>query len=241
MQRATESNDDFAEHSVKLAHEHYLDLWLGLYEYDSYKRWLFGKVVIPLLNEYLKEGEKVLEIGCSKGYLLRELEGQTRTSVGVDISLTALGSAKSNGALIVRADGETLPFASDSFGGVLAIHTLEHLPSPLSAIQEAYRALRDGGLFLGITPNRTSWFSKIAARKMKYTSLKNPYHIGLMDRDTLDHYVLEAGFRIHRILPFHNGLLGLPKLQKYFRRTFLPLSRRILIPNAHHQLVIALK
>jgi len=170
LQCASEPNDRSASYSVKLAHEHYLDLWLGLYEYDSYKRWLFGKVVIPLLNEYLKEGETVLEIGCSKGYLLRDLEGQACTPVGLDISLTALGYAKSNGALIARADGETLPFASNSFGGILAIHTLEHLPSPLLAIQEAYRVLRDGGLFIGITPNKTSWFSKIAARKMKYTS-----------------------------------------------------------------------
>lgn len=183
----------------------------------------------------------VLEIGCSKGYLLSELQGQPHTSVGVDISLTALGYAKSNGAFIVRSDGETLPFASGSFGSVLAIHTLEHLPSPLQAIQEAYRALNNGGLFLGITPNRTSWFSKIAAKKMKYTSLKNPYHVGLMDRNTLDQYVIQAGFRTHRILPFHNGLFGLPKLQKYFKRTFIPLSRKILLPNAHHQLVIALK
>src|SRR2546428_14142740 len=105
MQRATESNDDFAEHSVKLAHEHYLDLWLGLYEYDSYKRWLFGKVVIPLLNEYLKKGETVLEIGCSKGYLPRDLEGQACTPVGLNIYLTALSYPKSNGALIARAAG----------------------------------------------------------------------------------------------------------------------------------------
>jgi SAM-dependent methyltransferase len=226
--------------SVKLAHEHYLDKWLGLYEYDAYKAWLFSGV-IEILKEYVKHGT-VLELGCSKGYLCMLLDHEGYHSVGGDISLTALRSAKRK-IEATRLDGELLPFRNGCFDAVLAINALEHMLNPHNSIEEIFRILKDKGLFLAITPDRASLLAKLGYRLVKYTSLKNPYHAGLMDRRELRAFMRNGGFKDFMILPFHNGFLGAPVVDKVFRREFIPLpiSTKVVIPLSHHQLVVAIK
>lgn len=181
-----------------------------------------------------------METGCARGYLVKELEKEGYFAVGVDISLTALANG-TPGAAFVRGDNESLPIRPGSFDGAIAIHTLEHLPSPSAGISEIHRTLRRGGLFLAITPDKGSLMAKVAARKLQYTSLRNPYHVGPMDRRMLTESIIGAGFRRYSVTPFHNGFLGLPQLQKYLGRSFVPINRRVLIPNSHHQLAIAIK
>jgi SAM-dependent methyltransferase len=226
--------------SVKLAHEHYLDEWLTLYEYDDYKRWLFSGI-IKILKEYAKHGT-VLELGCSKGYLCMLLDHEGYHSVGGDISLTALRSV--NGKIeVARLDGEVLPFTNGCFDAVLAMHALEHLPKPHRSIEEIFRVLKDKGIFLAITPDRASLLAKLGYRLVKYTSLKNPYHVGLMNSRELRAFMRNVGFKDFMILPFHNGFLGAPVVRKVFKGEFIPLpiSTKVVIPFSHHQLVVAIK
>ena len=74
--------------SIKLRHEHYLDRWLGLYEMDRYKIWLF-KGLLRILGRYVSNG-RILDLGCAKGYLVEMLNSNGYSAIGVDISLTAL-------------------------------------------------------------------------------------------------------------------------------------------------------
>jgi SAM-dependent methyltransferase len=220
--------------NIKLKHEYYLDKWLGIYELDHYKIWLF-KGLLKILRKYASNG-RVLDLGCAKGYFVDMLNLNGYSAIGADISLTAL----KNGIRRidkVRADSETLPFKNCSFKGILAVHTLEHFPDPHQAVSEVYRVLKPGGVFLAITPDRDSPIAKIGCRVVKYTSLKNPYHVSLMNRKELEDLVRKAGFSEFTILPFHNGFLGAP----FIGFIPIPISTRILIPFSHHQLLIAIK
>lgn len=76
---------------IKKMHEHYLDRWLKLYDFDEYKQWLFCGLM-KLLRKYIKKGT-VLEIGCSKGYFTSMLSSNGYHAIGSDISLTALRAA----------------------------------------------------------------------------------------------------------------------------------------------------
>lgn len=226
--------------SVKLAHEHYLDKWLTLYEFDDYKRWLFSGV-IKILKKYVKQGS-VLEIGCSKGYLTELVNREGYFCVGGDISITALKCAK-NRSRIFRFDGELLPFKDGFFDAVLAINTLEHMPMPCKAMEEAFRVLKAGGLFLAITPDKDSLVGKLGCWLVKYTSLKNPYHVGLMNKREMSESLGRAGFRDFAVLSFHNGFLGAPFVARVSRREFIPIpiDTYFLLPFSHHQMAIALK
>ncbi len=110
----------------------------------------------------LPAGSLILEMGCglgNDGMLLLETGYRV---VETDISpgelaeaaraQEAAGFAQSSAHLL--ADSESLPFVDGAFDGVLIVASLHHLPDPLSALREAQRVLRDGGiLVLGTEPN----------------------------------------------------------------------------------------
>ena len=134
--------------SIKLRHEHYLDKWFSLYEMDRYKIWLF-RGLLRILRKYILNG-RILDLGYAKGYLIEMLNSNGYSVIGVDISLTALKNSigKIDKA---RTDAEALPFKDCSFEGVLAVHTLELLLNPHSAISKVFRVLKRG-MFSGGNP-----------------------------------------------------------------------------------------
>jgi SAM-dependent methyltransferase len=223
--------------AIKRAHEHYLDRWLGLYEYDEYREWLFSGL-LKILKEYVTHGS-VLEIGCSKGYLSNLLNKNGFSSIGGDISKTALRLTKN--IKTVRIDGENLPFKNCCFDVVLAISTIEHMPKPANCIQETSRVLKKNGLFIAITPDKNSYLGKIGYHLVNYTSLKNPYHVGLINKKELTSMLNEAGFKKLLLQPFHNGFFGAPLLEKVFHKKVIPIPLKVPIPFSHHFIAIAYK
>ena len=235
MNNQIEQNDAI----IKRMHEHYSDRWLKLYDLDEYKKWLFCGL-IELLRRYTKKG-LLLEIGCSKGYFTAMLNRSGYHALGSDLSLTALSAA--GNIEKIRLDAEILPFKNDVFDAVLAVHTIEHMPKPRKCLEEIFRVLKQKKPFIAITPDRESLLAKAGYRLVRYTALKNPYHVGLMSRKELEESMKMSGFSNFALLPFHNGFLGAPFLKRLLGKEFIPLpiSTEILLPFSHHQLIVALK
>jgi SAM-dependent methyltransferase len=235
---ANSQNQQNESTTIKLAHEHYLDRWLTRDdEHIEYRHWLFSGVT-ALLKDHLQIGS-VLEIGCSQGYLCNQLNKNGYSSVGGDISRTALRARITKKLNIVQLDGETLPFPSSYFDAVLAISTIEHVPKPVRVIKEVFRVLKNNGLFIAITPDRDSLLGKIGRHLLNYTALKNPYHVGLMNKQELTLFLKKAGFEQFKIQPFHNGFFGAPFIEKVFKQPLIPIPMKIHIPFSHHLIIIA--
>jgi protein-L-isoaspartate(D-aspartate) O-methyltransferase len=113
----------------------------GGYQYDG--RWVdfAGK----LIQHYqLKEGDKVLDIGCGKGFLLRDLKSALPglRVAGLDISEYAIAHAEDEIRGDVRVgDAVSLPYPDKGFDLVLSINTLHNLrlPQLMTAFQEIER------------------------------------------------------------------------------------------------------
>ena len=98
----------------------------GGYRYDG--RW---RAVADLLVQHyhLKPGDKVLDVGCGKAFLLYDLMQTGLEVAGIDISRYGIEAAPDAVKPYLQvADAEHLPFADRSFDLVISINTLHNLP-----------------------------------------------------------------------------------------------------------------
>lgn len=95
---------------------------------------------------------RVLDLGAGVGHSADLLS--PRESVGVDIEPSALeGQPRET----VVADMRALPLPDASFGSVLSVHSVEHVPDPENVVREAARVVEPGGVVIFVTPNRLTF------------------------------------------------------------------------------------
>jgi ubiquinone/menaquinone biosynthesis C-methylase UbiE len=94
----------------------------------------------------LRPGERLLDVGCGGGLLLREACAVGAEAAGVDHSpdMVALARERS-GVDVVQARAEALPFRAGSFEAVAMSVVFQFLAEPLPALREAHRVLVPGG------------------------------------------------------------------------------------------------
>jgi ubiquinone/menaquinone biosynthesis C-methylase UbiE len=101
-------------------------------------------------------GERVLEVGCGSGVVLRDVARRVAphgVAVGLDPSPALLeiarGLADQTGCSecieLRPGDARALPFGSAEFDTVLAVTSLAHIPEGRRAIPELVRVVRPGG------------------------------------------------------------------------------------------------
>lgn len=97
----------------------------GGYKYDG--RWV--SVAKDIKKHYeLNEGDKILDVGCAKGFLVKDFFDLGIQSSGIDISKYAID----NSLLEIRdkltiGSAEKLPFADNTFDAVVSINTIHNL------------------------------------------------------------------------------------------------------------------
>jgi protein-L-isoaspartate(D-aspartate) O-methyltransferase len=120
--------------AARLAKKFSRDYWdgdrktgYGGYNYDG--RW--RKVADALVAHYgIKAGDRILDVGCGKGFLLYDLLQAVPgvTVAGIDISEYALEHAMAEvQPTLAVAHANTLPFPDKSFDLVISINTLHNL------------------------------------------------------------------------------------------------------------------
>jgi SAM-dependent methyltransferase len=137
--------------AAKLAKKFAFDYWdgdrkigYGGYKYDG--RW--RKVADAMVAHYgIKSGDKVLDVGCGKGFLLHDLKEAVPgiEVAGIDISEYAIDHAKEEVKDSLQVcHAKKLPFADNSFDFVFSINTLHNLyvNDMLAALSEMERVSR---------------------------------------------------------------------------------------------------
>jgi SAM-dependent methyltransferase len=95
----------------------------------------------------------VLDVGCSLGYTLKAAQQMGMVATGVDVSQVAVDVCRRLGFEADVAGLEALPYPDGHYSIVVMKHVLEHTRDPETALREARRVLRSGGVLFVAVPN----------------------------------------------------------------------------------------
>jgi len=104
------------------------------------------------LLEAAGAGARILEVGTGTGRISIPLLERGTDLIGCDLSRGMLSRQREKypATRLVQSDAVWLPFPSNYFGAVLAVHVM-HLIGPWKgALREFKRALKPGGVFLNV-------------------------------------------------------------------------------------------
>lgn len=121
--------------AARVAKQYGYDYWDGKrrYGYGGYKyiEGYWTRVAEPLLEHYgLQAGDKVLDVGCGKGFLLYDMMKVLPGLIvgGIDISQYGIEHAKDEVKPFLQVGNATdLPYEDNSFDLVISINTLHNL------------------------------------------------------------------------------------------------------------------
>ncbi len=107
---------------------------------------------VPEMAQFgLWRGKRVLEIGCGLGVDAFQFARNGAIVTALDLTRPAAAIARehlrhtSTSAETLVGDGESLPFASESFDLVYSHGVLHHTPDTQKAVREVHRVLKKGG------------------------------------------------------------------------------------------------
>lgn len=119
---------------------------------EQLRRVFRGREIIPWVGR-----GRLLDVGCGTGRNLVALTELGWDVYGVDISEAAVQSARSQfGHRVRHGDLKSISYSDGSFDVVLFSHSLEHMYSPVSVLQEVRRILSDEGRLIITLPNAGS-------------------------------------------------------------------------------------
>jgi 2-polyprenyl-3-methyl-5-hydroxy-6-metoxy-1,4-benzoquinol methylase len=118
---------------------------------------------IAFVGKYATSGLKVLEVGCSDGYIGSLFLKKNNEVYGLDIDKYKVDQAKKRGvkARIWDIESDSLPYRNNYFDIVLLTDVIEHVFDTDQILMNIHSVLKNGGLLLVTTPNVASLARRI--------------------------------------------------------------------------------
>lgn len=153
-------------------------------EYDRWYETKMGSYVDKVETELafkllkVKQGMRVLDVGCGTGNYSMKLANLGCRVTGVDISDNMLDIAREKagreGADIefFNMDAYNLEFDDESFDGVLCMTAFEFLDKPQKALEEFFRVVRKGGqILVGTITSDSAWGKLYMSEEFRQNSV----------------------------------------------------------------------
>lgn len=172
-------------------------------------------------------GRRVLNVGAGQGSFTRLLEHDGFDVVSTDVSEAAVTVCRQRVRGAVQlADMTDLPFEDGSFDAVVAGEVLEHIEEDSTAVAEAARVLRAGGVLAISVPAHPEWFG---------ASDRWAGHVRRYTRESLTRAIAGAGLALEVVRPW-----GFPIAALYHRTVYDKRAERAVADGREHRLAKSL-
>ena len=177
-----------------------------------------------------------LEVGCSRGHLLEEMEERGWTVSGIDVSRSSTEEARTRckGATVYcgQPGDPDAPFAPESFDRMAMYDVLAHLVDPKDTLRKAAAYLKPGGHLVMSSCNESwtlvPWMLRAFALFPKRTAdlrdeMYEGQHYCYFSIDNIGRLLEEVGLELVRVEPLQ------PLSTRYFVHQYSPKRRFALL------------
>lgn len=167
--------------------------------------------IVQIIKHNVEENNRVLEIGCGRGYTCLKLAPFVKEVVGIDVSESSVAEATNvlnmsniKNAAIRKLSAMELDchFESGQFDVCLSIDVYEHLhpEDGIQHIEQAFEVLRSGGKYIAFIPNRLNGPHDITKTEFPEATEAMGFHLNETTYTELSEVLKEIGFRKIRSL-----------------------------------------
>jgi SAM-dependent methyltransferase len=190
--------------------------------------------LFQMFSPHVSPGANIIDVGCALGGFLGFLRHKGFTNLfGVDSTPIYVHHAQElNLFTIKHGDAENLPFTDNMFDVAVMEQVLEHLVNPVKAFREAFRVLKDDGLFCIGVPD-ASRYSDYNFFDFYWLLLRE--HIQHFDIENLCRLAKKEGFELvdfgqndHAIM---SSKMVMPNLCGLFRKCASSAAKMDLAPT----------
>lgn len=159
--QAVNWSDELESLHEEASRSHFLDEWTR-------------QVLIAAIGPQ-RAGGTIVDLGCSTGYLLEDLQHAHPSASLIGVDLVASGLVKAHAAVpaarLLQSDVCDLPLADASADAILSANLLEHVPDDVQALREAARVIRPGGyvaLIVPAGPSTYDYYDRFLGHERRY-------------------------------------------------------------------------
>jgi 2-polyprenyl-3-methyl-5-hydroxy-6-metoxy-1,4-benzoquinol methylase len=156
-------------------------------------------LTIKRYNELLDQFEtyrktnRILDIGCGKGYFLEEAKKRGWDVFGNEISAFAISKCSEKNIKMSEGALNANSYPAEYFDVITSFEVIEHINNPQSEIATINKILRKGGLVYLTTPNFNSMLRYYL--KSKYNIITYPEHLTYYTPKTIEHVFTTNQFK----------------------------------------------
>ena len=159
------------------------------------------RIFVNLLSP--TKGEKLLDVACGPGILLKLMVEQGTLAYGVDVSREAIHMCRAYcpEANVLVGNAESLPFEDETFDYVSCIGSLERMINREKAISELKRVARKGATFCIMVRNSNHFIWKLFMKPFKIYN--KDAHQDAMNLNQWSDLFNSCGLKILAVHPDH--------------------------------------